>query len=105
MRRFPQDAHAIHFFAPEHQRFIHGVLRLQNKAVIIALYTLQSRFFRIDQNGGDLAVLHFRLPADADDIAVKDASVDHAVAFAQQRKVALDIVRDGVIRFDVLVSK
>ena len=59
--------------------------------------------FLADAHRGNLALLHLRLAADADDVAVADGG-SHAVAVAGQRKVSVPRRRNADVLLDVLLG-
>lgn len=95
---------AVHFFVPVDKRFIHGVLWFQRDVVIEEPDTLQSGFI-INEDGGNFAVLYGILLANVNNVTVEDTGIYHAVAFADQREVGLDVLRNADIFLNVFLCQ
>lgn len=67
---------------------------------VITPDTLQSGL-AIDQDSGNLTILHIRLMTDINDVAIHDACADHTVSFANKGKITVYAVRDTVVIFDI----
>ena len=97
-----EDLDVVHLFIPVDQGFVHGVLGFQDDVVIEEPDTLEGGLV-VDKDSSDLTVVHSVLLADVDGIAVEDPSIDHAVSFAAQNEIAVDVFRHIHIIFYVLL--
>ena len=91
----------LHRLTEVHEWVERWVLRLEHDVVTVDVHPFESCLVA-DQNGGDLSVVHGRLLADVYDITIVDAGVYHAVAFAPQREVGVNVLRDFHLVLDVL---
>lgn len=57
------------------------------------------------EDGGDFAGFHGILLADIDDIPIEDPGVDHAVTFAGEGEVGMNVGRDIDIVLDVFICQ
>ena len=87
----------------DHRRADSRVFGDQLHHIAVLVKVLEGRFVA-DADRRDLAGFHFRLTADADDIAVTDAG-SHAVAVALERKIRPPRRRDADIFLDVLFGQ
>lgn len=101
---FAEDADLVQLLADEYERVVFIVGREEGELLLflIIFHALEGGLV-VDDDGGDLSVIHHRLFADEYDVTVIDAGADHAIAFCTEAEVGLDVVCGLDIGFVILV--
>ena len=86
-------------------RSVERVLGLKNDVVGIDPDTLQGGLVVADHDGSYLAGADFGLGLDADDVSVEDPGVNHGIASADESEVAFDVIGNGIIIFNIILSQ
>ena len=85
---------------PADDGLVGGILRGEDDMIVIDQDTLQGGL-GFYEDGGYLTRFHGGLLADIDDIPIEDPGVDHAVTFAGEGEISMNVGRDIDIVLDV----